>query len=120
VADDECHLLGGTKRGRDDQIALAFPVVIIGDDDEFAIGKSLQNFLDRIGHFLNISLGTGSALAGLMGPRQHQYAGQNVASGVSQDEISVYETIDEVRLPSPWSHPQKQEAGVREESCVLN
>jgi hypothetical protein len=55
-----------------------------------------------------------------MGPRQHQYAGQNVASGVSQDEISVYETIDEVRLPSPWSHPQKQEAGAREESCVLN
>ncbi|MGH6751383.1 MAG: hypothetical protein ACREDP_04385, partial [Bradyrhizobium sp.] len=100
--------------------ALTFAVVVIGDDDEFAIGKSLQNFLDRIGHFSRISLGTGSALAGLMGPRQHQYAGQHVASRVSQYETDRQETIDEVRLPSPWSPPQKQEAGVREESCVLN
>ena len=40
------------ERSRDDQIALAFPVVVIGDDDEFTLGKGLQNFLDRIGHFL--------------------------------------------------------------------
>ena len=52
VADDERHLLGRAQRGRDDQIALAFPVVIVGDDDEFAAGKGLQDFLDRIGHFL--------------------------------------------------------------------
>ena len=51
VADDERHLLGGAERGRDDQIALALPVVVVGDDDEFAPGKGLQNFLDRIGHF---------------------------------------------------------------------
>src|ERR1700704_5858291 len=31
VADDERHLLGGAQRGRDDQIAFAFPVFIIGD-----------------------------------------------------------------------------------------
>jgi hypothetical protein len=35
VTDDESHLVGGAERGRDDQIALAFPVVVIGDDDEF-------------------------------------------------------------------------------------
>jgi hypothetical protein len=40
-----------------------------------------------------------------MGPRQHQYAGQNGASRVSQYEIGMQETIDEVRLQSPWSHP---------------
>ncbi len=69
------------SEGRDDQIALALPVVIVGDDDEFAAGKGLQDFLDRIGHFFNFSLGARSALAGLMGPRQRQYAGQNVADG---------------------------------------
>jgi hypothetical protein len=55
-----------------------------------------------------------------MVPRQHQYAGQHIASRVSQNEIGLKETIDEVRLPSPWSQPQEQEAGAREESCVLN
>jgi hypothetical protein len=45
VADDERHLLGGAQRRRDDQIALAFAIVIVGDDDELAIGKRLQNFL---------------------------------------------------------------------------
>jgi len=39
----------------------------------------LQNFLDSIGHFPNISLFAASALAGLNGLRQRQYAGQNVA-----------------------------------------
>jgi hypothetical protein len=41
----------------------------------------LQNFLDRIGHFLKISLCAGSALAGVHALRQHQYAGQNAAGG---------------------------------------
>ncbi len=50
VTDDERHLFGGAQRGRDDQIALAFAVIVIGDDDELALSKSLQNFLDRIGH----------------------------------------------------------------------
>jgi len=40
-----------------------------------------------------------------MGPRQHQYAGQNVACDVSLYEIGMQETIDGVRLQSPWSHP---------------
>ena len=60
VADDERHLLGGAQRRRDDQIALAFAVVVIGDDDEFAMGKGLQNFLDRIGHFEGSRFGAGS------------------------------------------------------------
>ena len=55
MADNERHLLRGAERGRDDQIALALPVVIVGNDDEFTLGKGLQNFLDRIGHFLWIS-----------------------------------------------------------------
>jgi hypothetical protein len=46
-----------------------------------------------------------------MGPRQHQYAGQNGASRVSQDEIGMQETIDEGRSPSPWSlHKNKKQA----------
>ena len=59
-----------------------------------------------------------------MGPRQHQYEGQNVASHVSRYDAGTTaqagKTIDEVRLPSPWSHPQKQEAGLREDiSCCF-
>ena len=46
---------GGAQRRRDNQIALALAVFVIGDDDEFAAGKGLQNFLDRIGH-LEVSL----------------------------------------------------------------
>ena len=56
VADDEGHLLGGAERGCDDQIALTFTVIVISDDDEFALGKGLQDFLNRIGHFLNTCL----------------------------------------------------------------
>jgi hypothetical protein len=41
----------------------------------------LQDFLDRISHFLTFSLCAGSAIAGLTGPRQRQYARQNVADG---------------------------------------
>jgi hypothetical protein len=41
----------------------------------------MQNFLDGIGHFPNISLSTGSALAGLNGLRQSQSAGRNGAAG---------------------------------------
>ena len=59
VADDEGHLLGGAQRRRHDQIALAFAVVVIGDHDEFAVGKGLQNFLDRIGHLRGLGLGAG-------------------------------------------------------------
>jgi len=55
VADDECHLIGGAQRRRDDQIALAFAIIVIGDDHEFAMGEGLQHFLDRIGH-LRVSL----------------------------------------------------------------
>ena len=53
VADDERHLLRGAERGRDDQIALALAVVVIGHDDELAPGEGLQHVRNRIGHTLN-------------------------------------------------------------------
>jgi len=59
MPDDESHFLGGAERRRDDQIALAFAIFVIGHDDEFAAGEGMQNFLDRVGHFLQISLGAG-------------------------------------------------------------
>jgi len=46
------HLVGSAQRRRDDQVALALAVLVIGNDDEFAVGEGLQNFLDRIGHSL--------------------------------------------------------------------
>ena len=73
VADDEGHLLGRAERGGDDQIALAFAVVVIGDDDEFALRKGLQDFLNRVGHFLNTRFLCRDGLPGLSRLRQHQY-----------------------------------------------
>src|ERR1700732_4762735 len=52
VADDERHLVGRAQRRRDDQVALALAVLVIGNDDEFAVGEGVQHFLDRIGHSL--------------------------------------------------------------------
>ncbi len=36
VADDERHFLGGAVNGGDDQVALVFSVIVIGDDNDFA------------------------------------------------------------------------------------
>ena len=84
VADDEGHLLGGAQRRRDNQIALAFAVLVIGDDDEFAAGKGLQNFRDRIGHQIKSRIRSAGGLAGLREPRaSSHYAGQNVASAAT-------------------------------------
>ena len=47
MADDERHLVGGAVRGRDDQIALALAIVVVGDDDQFALGKGLQPSASR-------------------------------------------------------------------------
>src|SRR5438874_3699279 len=55
VADDERHLLGRAERSRDDQVALALAIIVVGHDDELAAGKGLQYFLDRIGHYLKVS-----------------------------------------------------------------
>ncbi len=66
MTDDERHLLGGAQRGRDDQIALALAILIIGDDDEFAGGEGLQDFLDRVGHFIDVSTLSQRALAGIV------------------------------------------------------
>ena len=83
MADDERHLFGGAQRGRDNQIALALAILVIGDDDEFAVGKGLQNFLDRIGHLFKVSLFCRESLAGLAAPRQHHYAGQSGSRGTT-------------------------------------
>src|SRR5437763_1502966 len=50
MADDKRHLFGGAHRGRHNQVALAFAVIVVCDDDEFALSKGLQNLLDRVGH----------------------------------------------------------------------
>jgi hypothetical protein len=50
VADDECHFVRGAQRSRDDQIAFALAIVVIGNDDKFATGEGMKNFLDRVGH----------------------------------------------------------------------
>ena len=50
VADDERHLFRRAERGCNDQVALALAIVIVGNHDKFALGKGMQNFLDRIGH----------------------------------------------------------------------
>ena len=81
VADDEGHLLGGAKRDGDDQIALTLAVIVISDDDEFAPGEGLQDFLNRIGHFLNIRFLCRDGLPGLAGPRQRDCARRYAARG---------------------------------------
>ncbi len=50
VANDEGHLFRRAERGCDNQIALPFAVVIVGDDDHFAFGERLQNFGNGMGH----------------------------------------------------------------------
>ena len=42
VADDEGHLLGGAERSGDDEVALVLAVVVIGHDDDLAMGESLD------------------------------------------------------------------------------
>jgi hypothetical protein len=50
VPDDEGHLVGGAKRGGNDQVALALAVVVVGHDDDLAIGEGLQDFRNWMGH----------------------------------------------------------------------
>ncbi len=88
VADDKRHLVGGAQRRRDDQVALAFAVFVVGDDDEFAVGEGVQDFLDRIGH-LGVSFGARRALAGLASPRQPDYAGQNGSGGAARQALQT-------------------------------
>jgi hypothetical protein len=116
MADDERHLLRRAERRGDDQIALALAVIIVSDDDEFALGKRLQNFLDSIGHFSNISLFAASALAGLNGLRQRQYAGRNGAAGLTEallQRTGMAIGIDEVRHQSPWSSHKNKKPALR-------
>jgi hypothetical protein len=74
----------------------------------------LQNFLDGIGHFLKISLFAASALAGLNGLRQRQYAGLYGAGRLDGSPATTDRhgnMIDEVRHQSPWStHKKKKQA----------
>jgi hypothetical protein len=50
MANDEGHLVRRAEGGGDDQIALAFAIVVVGHDDHFAFGERLQNFRNRMGH----------------------------------------------------------------------
>ncbi len=50
MANDEGHLVRRAERGCDDQIALAFAIVIVGDDNHFAFGERLEDFRNRMGH----------------------------------------------------------------------
>jgi hypothetical protein len=113
MADDERHLFRRAERRSDDQIALALAVIVVGDDNHFTPGKSLQNFLNGIGHFSIISLSTGSALAGLNGLRQSQSAGQNGAADLTEallQRTGMAIIIDEVSHQSPWSvHNNKKQ-----------
>ena len=46
VADDEPHLLGRAQRARDEQIALVFAVVVVGDDHDLAAREGGDCLLD--------------------------------------------------------------------------
>ena len=48
VSDDKRHLLGRAQRGRNEQIALVLAVVVIGDDDDLAAGKSGRGRSDAL------------------------------------------------------------------------
>ena len=55
MADDKGHLLRRRVRRREDQVALVLTVVVIGYDDDFAAGESIDRLPDT-------GLGHGSAL----------------------------------------------------------
>jgi tripartite-type tricarboxylate transporter receptor subunit TctC len=63
----------------------------------------LQNVLDRIGHFLKISLCAGSALAGLQGPRQRQ---KGPCAGVNTQGRTPLAGMLE-RLRAAWPKQEK-------------
>jgi hypothetical protein len=48
------HFLRSAERGCDDQITLPLTVLIVSDDDDFAIGKSLEDFRYPMGHGLRV------------------------------------------------------------------
>ena len=50
-------------------ITIELAIVIVGDDDHLALGKGLQNFLDRIRHACKVSRFVPGALPGFSGPR---------------------------------------------------
>ena len=51
---DERHLLWRAERCGDDEIALPLAVIIIGYDDEFALGDGINGFLDTHWHTFQI------------------------------------------------------------------
>src|SRR5262249_29138590 len=53
VADNERHFVGRAMRGRHEEIAFVFAVVVVGDDDDFAVGEGLDRGFDAtvaVGH----------------------------------------------------------------------
>ena len=58
ITDDEGHLLRGTKRGGDEQIALVLAIIVVGDDDDLAACKSGDDGVDTLlggVHFFPVS-----------------------------------------------------------------
>ena len=42
------HLLRRAERGRDEQIALVLAVVVVGDDDDLALGEGRDGLVDAL------------------------------------------------------------------------
>src|SRR5262249_60271933 len=53
IADNERPFVGGAMRGRHEEIAFVFAVVVVGDDDDFAVGEGIDRGFDAtvaVGH----------------------------------------------------------------------
>ena len=50
ITDDEGHLFRRAMRGRDDEIAFVFTIIIIGDNHERALGEGFNRFRNRMVH----------------------------------------------------------------------
>ena len=48
VSDDEGHLIGRAVRGRNEEIAFIFAVIVVGHDDDFALGEGLDRDFDAV------------------------------------------------------------------------
>ena len=72
VANDERHLLGRAERSGDEQIALILPIVVIGDDDDFAAGESGDDGVDALVYVVH---------CGFVPSRRHFDAGENGQAG---------------------------------------
>ena len=65
MADDESHLLRRHLGGGNDQIALVFAIVIVGDDHDFAALERADGFCDTgLGHGMLLGCGKAEKVVG--------------------------------------------------------